>query len=271
MTQPSATLQTDNLKITALAAFNDNYIWLIEDLTNQLAWVVDPGDGNVVQEYLDENRALTLSGILVTHHHDDHIGGISTLLAHHPDLSIYGIQSDRIKAINCPVGEGDTLELSEAFKVEVISVPGHTRDHIAFYYPSQEQPALFCGDTLFSSGCGRLFEGSPSTMRQSLAKLRVLPKQTKIYCAHEYTQANLEFALAVEPDNSAIANKRSQVAALRAKGAATVPTTLDNEINTNPFLRWDQPTVIAAAVAKGANGADQDSIFATIRQWKDQF
>ena len=233
------------IEITPIPAFNDNYIWLLTQSHNGLAWVVDPGDAAPVVETLQANN-LTLDGILLTHHHADHTGGVATLLEH-AQVPVIGPANSRIENITRPVSEDDEVEvLGTIFKV--IEVPGHTLDHIAYYsHTAGEQPALFCGDTLFAGGCGRLFEGDPGMMLNSLAKLMALPESTQIYCAHEYTTANLRFASAVEPGNEALQQRVEEVQQLRQHDKPSVPSTLAVEKATNPFLRANVSTVIAAA------------------------
>jgi hydroxyacylglutathione hydrolase len=269
---------SNNLEIVPLAAFSDNYIWLLRNATH--AAVVDPGDAAPVLAYLQQHQ-LDLCAILVTHHHGDHIGGIEEILAHSPvsahvpaNLPVYGPASEAIDEVNRPLADGDRVELPELnTSFEVIAVPGHTRGHIAYYGRRlSEGGVLFCGDTLFACGCGRIFEGTPQQMWHSLARLSALPGQTLLYCAHEYTQANIRFALAVEPDNLALAARAAEVARLRSEDLPTVPSTLALELATNPFLRWDAPAVIAAASrASGSKQKQPEAVFAAIREWKNKF
>lgn len=254
-----------SLNIERIAAFSDNYFWLFHQPGSTRAYVVDPGDAAPVEAALSAHH-LTLEGILVTHHHPDHIGGIRDLQRDR-QIPVYGPGS--ITEVTHPVSDHDHLIIEDT-TFEVITVPGHTLDHIAFFVP--DEPLVFCGDTLFAGGCGRLFEGSPKQMWQSLKKLRELPPSTRIYCAHEYTQANLRFAQAVEPDNSALAHRAEQVEHLRRSNQATVPSTLAEEMATNPFMRPDQDTVKQAAEAReGHSISEVDEIFRVIRQWKDTF
>lgn len=252
------------MTVKALEAFDDNYIWLIQHDND--AWVVDPGDASVVNAYLQANT-LTLRGILITHHHADHTGGINKLTAHRT-VPVYGPQSTKIPSITHPLTDGATFAIG-ATNMSVIGVPGHTLDHIAYYTPG----ALFCGDTLFSAGCGRLFEGDPAMMLQSLQKLAQLPTDTLIYPAHEYTAANLRFASAVEPDNADVAQRSIDVTELRAVGRPSLPVTLAAELSYNPFLRYSEQSVISMAKQfdSNLNSNDEVAVFAAIRGWKDQF
>lgn len=212
---------------------------------------------------------MELAGILVTHHHFDHTGGIEQLCEHR-GIPVYGGANSSVPTITIKLTESDTLRLDGNLDFQIIDVPGHTLDHIAFYTP--EHGALFCGDTLFVAGCGRMFEGTASQMRQSLNKLASLPPETKVYCAHEYTESNLAFALAVEPDNKEIQNKVESVTNLRASGLPTVPGTIGEELNTNPFLRSASETVRSQALAReSAHALNEDEVFASIRSWKDNF
>jgi hydroxyacylglutathione hydrolase len=258
--------------ISALPAFRDNYIWVLRRGT-QVA-VVDPGDAAPVLNYLMASEA-ELCAVLITHHHADHVGGLAALSAFAGErLPVYGPTSSGIAGIIRPVAAGERIAVDGIeLEFDVLAVPGHTADHLAYYGSSLGTAgALFCGDTLFGAGCGRLFEGTPAQMQSSLAKITVLPAPTLIYCAHEYTEANLRFARAVEPDNAALASRCEAVAALRAAGRASVPSTLADELATNPFLRWDSPAVRDAA-ARFAGKAPVDAVatFAAIRRWKDEF
>ncbi|MFZ5512218.1 MAG: hydroxyacylglutathione hydrolase [Pseudomonadota bacterium] len=253
------------MEIVGLRAFRDNYIWLLRRGT--AAAVVDPGEAGPVLEYLSDN-GLTLSAILVTHHHPDHVGGVATLAARH-DLPVYGPAGEEIPTVTHTLHEGERVHLPELeTNFLVLEVPGHTRGHVAYYGAN----TLFCGDTLFACGCGRLFEGTPEQMWNSLRKLAGLPGGTHIYCAHEYTQANIAFALAVEPDNDALHERARQVAEMRGRGQPTVPFTLAEELATNPFLRVELPSVKAAAQERhGQPLQDPAEVFAVIREWKNRF
>lgn len=257
-------------EITALPAFDDNYIWLLR--ARGSVAVVDPGDAVPVLEHLAQSGDR-LCAILVTHHHPDHVGGIAELTARHP-VPVFGPAAESIASVTQALAGGERIALPELdVELEVLAVPGHTRGHLAYYGPSLGSTgALFCGDTLFGAGCGRLFEGTAAQMQASLAKLAVLPAPTLVYCAHEYTQNNLRFAAAVEPGSIAVQKRVEDVAASRAAGRATVPTRIDLELATNPFLRWDAPEVRRAAGGRlGRPPADAVETFATIREWRNRF
>ena len=253
------------LTVEPIPAFKDNYLWLLHDGRN--AAIVDPGDASPVLQALAD-RGLTLTDILVTHHHGDHVGGVTELVRRCAPR-VYGPAREDIPARGVALGGGDRIS---ALGVEfaVIDVPGHTAGHIAYHAPSLG--AVFCGDTMFAGGCGRLFEGTPAQMVDSLGKLAALPAATRMYCAHEYTLANLRFARAVEPDNAALAAREARCQALREAGAPTVPSTIGEERATNPFVRCDEPAVRAAAerLEPGA-GASTTATFAVIRAWKNRF
>ena len=258
------------MDLIAVPAFADNYIWMLHD--GRSAVVVDPGDATPVLQALDA-QALELAAIVVTHHHGDHVGGIDALRSRLPDGRgpVWGPAGETIPAPCVPLAEGDTVELL-GVRFEVLLVPGHTAGHIAYFgRPAGAAPLLFCGDTLFSGGCGRLFEGTPAQMHASLSRLARLPGDTRVCCAHEYTLGNLEFALAVEPDNASLIDYRAQCEALRARGLATLPSTLERERAVNPFLRAAQPAVRASARRHGARGDDDVSVFAALREWKNQY
>ena len=251
-------------EIIKIPAFKDNYIWLLRK--GGSAVVVDPGDARPVLDYLQQER-LTLASILVTHHHADHQGGVASLLAHYP-AEVFGPATESITALTQPLRGGETICLSSlGVELLVIPVPGHTLGHLAYYGAD----CLLCGDTLFSGGCGRIFEGSPAQMFDSLTRLAGLPDQVNVYCAHEYTEANLRFAMAVEPGNRALRRRVDEVAVLRAKGMATVPSTIAVEKATNPFLRCTEAEVIDAARERGSKGNDALSVFSTLREWKNSF
>lgn len=265
------------LELTALPAFNDNYIWCLSNPSTGEALVVDPGDAKPVQAYLTNND-FTLAGILVTHHHPDHTGGIQTLLKHNT-CKVFGSDNSRYSGVTEALKDGDTLSLLGR-EIEVLSVPGHTLDHIAFYLGAEEgqDPIVFCGDTLFSGGCGRLFEGSPAQMHASLNKLATLPDNTRVCCAHEYTLANLDFARAVDPNNDELTQYSAHCKALRNENKSTLPSTIAQEKAINPFLRANCTDMAHFLITLGrsflsedtSNPADVD-IFAALRQAKDQF
>ncbi len=255
------------IEIEPIPAFTDNYIWCLHNGSE--AWVVDPGDANPVIDFINA-RHLSLRGILVTHHHPDHTGGIPTLREHFALATIYGPDNPAIADITDALREGDSIEvLGEKFAV--IEVPGHTLDHIAYITAHLQPPALFCGDTLFAGGCGRLFEGTPAQMFESLRKLKSLAPATRVYCTHEYTQSNLRFAKAVEPDNLALVQRAREVDKVRTNDQPSLPSTLALELATNPFLRTEYPEVRAAALRHSPQSENEIAVFATLRRWKDQF
>jgi hydroxyacylglutathione hydrolase len=253
--------------VVPIPAFTDNYIWCLHDSRD--AWAVDPGDAAPLERFLGDN-GLTLRGLLITHHHPDHIGGIAQLAASRPDLPVYGPDNPRIAGITHPLYDGDLIDVLD-YHFRVLEVPGHTLDHIAFVDERADAPLLLCGDTLFAAGCGRLFEGTPAQMFASLQRFAVLPPATRVCCTHEYTQSNLRFACAVEPDNAVIADRARQAVALRAAGLPTLPTTIGLELATNPFLRCAEPAVIAAARTQVPEAGSGTEILAAIRAWKDRF
>ncbi|WP_133512962.1 hydroxyacylglutathione hydrolase [Candidatus Thiosymbion oneisti] len=254
------------LDISPIPAFDDNYIWLLRDSGSTQATVVDPGDEGPVLAAL-EVQGLELSAIMVTHHHDDHIGGVEALRAAFPKVRVLGPEDRRIRGLTRVVREGDTIEipgLSERF--QILEVPGHTSTHIAYLGAG----ALFCGDTLFAAGCGRVFDGTFDQLAASLERIADLPGATRCYCAHEYTLANLGFAGRVEPESTAIAQRKQAVSDLRALGRPTVPSRLREELATNPFLRTGIPTVRSAAeAASGKSLTTGAEVFTALRRWKD--
>ncbi len=255
------------MKLIPLPAFADNYLWMLHD--GQSALVVDPGDAAPVLQAL-QREGLQLQSILVTHHHADHTGGVDAL-REATGAQVYGPARETIPEPLQRLSDGDTVQtLGLAF--QVLDVPGHTAGHIAYYCAALDgAPLLFCGDTLFSGGCGRLFEGTPAQMQASLGKLSALPGNTRVCCAHEYTLSNLKFALEVEPDNAALVAYQAQCQALRADGQVTLPSSIERELQINPFLRSQQATIIASARRFDAAGVDQHGVFATLRQWKNQY
>lgn len=251
------------ITIRPIPAFNDNYIWHLQQ--DRAHWVIDPGDASPVLEALGD---ATLEGILITHHHFDHTGGVKALKEKF-DCPVYG--PGTIEGVTQPLKDGDKFSLMGG-DWEVIAVPGHTLDHIALLLHTQDRTHLFCGDTLFAAGCGRLFEGTPEQMHHSLGRLASLPEDTLVYCAHEYTLANLAFAEAAEPGNRAIERRVSETRKTREQDRPTLPSTIGAELQTNPFLRTQSAEVRSQAAARGAdpNGPAVE-IFATLRQWKDTF
>lgn len=254
-------------------ALDSNYFWLIPG-DNRKAWVVDPGDATPVLEALQKLK-LSLEGILITHHHWDHTDGLEALLAKF-DVPVYGPES--VPEVTHVLTEGDRVALFETTEfgvkeptLEVLAVPGHTLDHLAYYQPGVggQPPRLFCGDALFAAGCGRLFEGTASQALDSLNKLNKLPAETLIYCAHEYTLDNLRFARTVDPDNPAVLARLEAVSQCRARGEPTLPSSLDLERDTNPYLRTGLPGIRKTF---GADDAEEDaSVFAELRRRKDRF
>lgn len=258
------------ININGLPAFDDNYIWLLSSTNTRLCHVVDPGDGDIVLKVCHDHN-LELAGILITHHHGDHTGGIRSLLAHYR-VPVYGPANEKIPGLTHPLSENDTL-LLHGCRFRVIETPGHTAGHIVYFgEPDQQSPILFCGDTLFAGGCGRLFEGTPAQMLMSLTRLSRLPDSTLIYCAHEYTLSNLRFAQAIEANNAALQQRIAETETLRQSGKSTVPSDMTTERATNPFLRSGEVTVRAAAEQfAGRPMADDTDTFAAIRRWKDGF
>ncbi|WP_257255636.1 hydroxyacylglutathione hydrolase [Endozoicomonas sp. SESOKO3] len=259
------------IHIQAIKAFQDNYIWLLSESGSQQCLVVDPGEADVVEKAM-KSLNLALSGILITHHHWDHTNGIQSLTKDR-NIPVYGPDNAEISGITYPLNGTETLTVLGT-EFNILKTPGHTLDHIAYFAnPDQDDPILFCGDTLFSAGCGRLFEGTAEQMLSSLNKLRSLPKNTRVYCAHEYTLANLAFARAVEPANPSIKEYRNKVIQLREQGRPSLPSSLELEFTINPFLRIDQHSVITAVKEHApctvlSNDAE---VFGALRHWKDQF
>lgn len=260
----------NDLTVLAVPAFKDNYLWLIHDGVNAAA--VDPGDGQLVLAALGANK-LALTAILLTHHHADHIGGVPDLLERFA-VPVYGPRHERIGAVTHPLGEGERVEVPGlALELDVLDVPGHTSGHIAYLRRDPGARWLFCGDTLFGAGCGRLFEGTPAQMVASLSKLAALPDDTQVFCAHEYTLSNLRFAQAVEPGNRALQLRLHEDTARRGAGQPTVPSTIGIEKGTNPFLRCSEPAIVARLAAAGrlAPNAGPVETFAALREWKNVF
>ncbi len=254
------------LGINAIPAFDDNYIWLLRDSGGTRATVVDPGDEEPVLAAL-EAQGLKLGAILLTHHHYDHIGGVEALRVAFPKVRVFGPEDRRIRTFTDMVHEGDAVrvpDLGERF--QVLEVPGHTSTHIAYLGAG----ALFCGDTLFAAGCGRVFDGTFDQLAASLGHIAALPAETLCYCAHEYTLANLEFASRVEPESTAVAQRKQAVSSLRKSGRPSVPSRLSEELATNPFLRTGVPAVRASVEAtSGKSLATGAEVFKALRRWKD--
>jgi hydroxyacylglutathione hydrolase len=256
------------MNLLALPAFNDNYIWLLHD--GRDAIVVDPGDSAPVIAALAKMK-LSLAGILVTHHHGDHVGGVDEL---RPWLEgeVFGPALENIPKPYRALNDGDRISVMGA-SFQVIDVPGHTAGHIAYFLAGSATaaPILFCGDTLFSGGCGRLFEGTPAQMHQSLSRLAALPGNSRVCCAHEYTLANLKFAGAVEPHNDDLKAYTAWCQSQRAAGLFTLPSSVEQEIKVNPFLRCAEPDVIQSALTHGAASPSPTDVFAALRQWKNDY
>ena len=253
------------MAIHAVPAFKDNYIWVLERAGSAVA--VDPGDARPVQDFLAA-RSLKLTAVLATHHHADHVGGLPEL-ARHWKCPTYGPTREVEAALDKRLAHGERFEVpGVGLELEAIDIPGHTAGHIALFGGG----VLFCGDTLFACGCGRLFEGTPAQMAASLGRLAVLPGETRVYCGHEYTLANIAFAQAVEPGNRALAEREKRDAATRARGEATLPSTIADELATNPFLRCAEPEVVASAERHaGRRLGDPVEVFAELRTWKNSF
>ncbi|AVU76647.1 hydroxyacylglutathione hydrolase [Pseudomonas rhizophila] len=254
------------IQISALPAFTDNYIWLLQDHATQRCAVVDPGDATPVQAWLDAHPGWVLSDILITHHHHDHVGGVQAL-KNATHATVYGPASENIPARDVALQDNDQLSVL-GWDFDVYAVPGHTLGHIAYYHHG----LLFCGDTLFAAGCGRLFEGTPAQMHQSLSRLASLPEDTLVYCTHEYTLSNLRFAAAVEPGNLDVAARLEKVSQQRNAGVMTLPSTLALEKLTNPFLRTAETSVKQKADERnGQRNQTPSEVFAALRAWKDKF
>ena len=256
--------------LVPVPAFSDNYIWLLQKGGHAI--VVDPGDAQPVIAEL-EKRQLKLDAILVTHHHPDHVGGVVEL-KNLTGATVYGPIGERIPVCNQGLKETDTISLDHlGLTLSVLDIPGHTAGHIAYFgYLDEDQPVVFCGDTLFAGGCGRLFEGTPADMVNSLGKLQALPLDTLVCCAHEYTLSNLKWAMVVEPGNVALKKRFETATRTREQGLPTLPSTIGLELETNPFLRPLQSSVAQAAETYSGQSLNSAvSVFACLREWKNNF
>lgn len=258
------------LHIEPVKAFKDNYLWVFHRPGQAEAVVVDPGDAAPVQHYLTA-AGLKLTAIMITHHHADHIGGVSELLKHW-QVPVYGPASSRIPQVTRPLQEGEEIVLLGT-RFRVLTVPGHTLEHIAYFAEQAEGgPLVFCGDTLFAGGCGRMFEGTPPMMYASLQKLANLPGNTRVYCTHEYTLSNLNFAKAVLGDSDALLRRAHDEQRKRDQDQPTLPSTMQLELATNPFLRCEDPVVLQALSQKQQiDSRDPATVFGALRRWKDNF
>ncbi len=262
-----------SLQITAIPAFEDNYIWMLQQPGTRNVAIVDPGDASVVLSSLQAQR-VAITDILITHHHPDHTGGILALREHFPDARVYGPRNDLIKGLTHHVAENQRLCVL-GMQFRVLEVPGHTLDHVAYFcddFNLKPQPIVLCGDTLFSAGCGRLREGAPSQLLNSLHRFAQLPPETLVYCTHEYTVSNLRFALHVEPDNIACQQRLQECLSMRHQGLPTLPSTIATELRTNPFLRCRSDEL--SAIIRTQFGPDHVSeleVFTQLRRWKDGF
>lgn len=265
------TLWPAMINITPIHTFSDNFVWLIHAPEDSRGAVVDPGDARPVLERL-EREGITLAAILITHKHSDHTGGIRTLTARFPEIPVYGPAREVITGLTHTLAEGDAVALPGIDgPLRVMDVPGHTEGHIAYYYDHAGRRLLFCADTLFSVGCGRVFSGTFDQLHDSLMRIAALPGDTALYCAHEYTLDNIGFAKWVEPGNRALLTREEQAHAQLDSGGDTVPSTLDQERATNPFLRIGEPAVISAVEAHaGRVMTSSRDTFRTLRQWKDR-
>lgn len=257
---------SQQLQIIPIPAFKDNYLWLIHN--GRQAVVFDPGDAQPVIDVLSELN-LTLEAILITHHHQDHIGGVTTLLSHLPNVQVYAPKLEHYNFPHVQVSEPDNLNfVTWLAKARIINLPGHTLGHIAYYLEQDNEKWLFCGDTLFGSGCGRLFEGSPQQMYDSLQKLAALPIDTKVFCTHEYTLHNIDFALTLEPNNLELQQRQQTTLALRENQLPSLPSSISLELATNPFLRCDSTEIQTKIQVKGKSMVD---IFSKIRELRNHY
>ena len=253
------------LSVEPIKAYDDNYIWLIS--TNEGSIVVDPGESEKIIKAIDENR-IDLKGILITHHHYDHTNGLKDLLEKN-EFDVYG-PLNNINGINKRVGELDKFSII-GIEFEVIGIPGHTLDHIAFYSFNNGSPVLFCGDTLFAGGCGRVFEGTYEQMFEALKKISKFPKNTKVYCGHEYTLSNIKFALEVDPNNEKLQSEFKHVQSLIKSNTPSLPTTIEKELDLNPFLRCNNLEIQKNIIERFNVGDNEFEIFTAIRKWKDNY
>ena len=259
-------MPSPQLMISPIPALKDNYVWAIIDPAQHTAWVVDPSEAKPVNEFLTQHQ-LTLTGILITHHHWDHTGGIAELISHYP-VPVFAPAKENIVGVTHQVHEGDEIKITPSFSLQVLEIPGHTLGHVAYYAPG----IIFCGDTLFAAGCGRVFEGTMEQMYSSLQKIASLPDDTNIYCAHEYTLNNLRFAKLVEPNNQDIDERMKRVEAMRQQHKPSLPSTLKEEKATNPFLRCHQPEIVANLKRRtNLQSIHSIDIFSQLREWKDKF
>jgi len=252
------------ITISPLPAFTDNYLWLLQNHEQKRCAVVDPGDAAPVFDWLAAHNGWQLTDILITHHHGDHIGGVKCL-KQATGVRVFGPAHENIPGCDQPLTGGEVIDVLD-LQFQILAVPGHTLGHIAYYCEDKQTPLLFCGDTLFAAGCGRIFEGTVEQMYQSLMQLAALPDNTAIYCAHEYTLSNLRFAAAAEPDNPQIKQRLAEVIDLREQGGISLPSTLAIERQTNPFLRCHLPAV---AEPLPINDKTPQAVFAYLRNWKN--
>lgn len=274
----SSSFMGTTLSCIPIPALADNYIWLIRNETH--AAVIDPGEWEQVHAYLSENE-LDLAAVLLTHHHADHVGGVSGLLrttTTRGAIPVFGPNNSSLTFVNRPVQNGDRLSIGElGMTVEVIGVPGHTLDHLAYYQAAASLigtslPRVFSGDTLFATGCGRVFEGTSKQMLDSLDALASLPDETQLYCAHEYTLSNIRFALACDPDNSDLKAWHTRATRFREQGMPTLPTTIGHEKRVNPFLRTDVSAIRSTLnETLHVDVRDRLETFLALRKWKDRF
>lgn len=263
----NVSLMKKHLHIHPIPSLKDNYIWALVDSEKGQVSIVDPGDGLPVEDFLSQEQ-LDLQGIIITHHHWDHTDGIEHLVNKY-QIPVYGPDNPKIKGLSEALGDGARVPIEICpLDLSVIAIPGHTLDHLAYYAPG----VLFCGDTLFAAGCGRVFEGSSLQMYHSLQKLAALPDETKVYCAHEYTVNNLRFAQMLEPENLVIAARLDKVQALRTSHLPSLPSSMSEEKETNPFLRCSSPELRAKVEDRlGRSLADPIEVFTWLRKWKDEF